>query len=110
MIFNSFEFLIFFPVVTALFFILPHKFRWFLLLSASCLFYMSFIPYYILILAFLIVIDYFAGRFIEKSKNKTQKSIFLIISILCTVSTLFIFNKAAGSSMETPQPCISLAA
>ena len=44
MLFNSIEFLIFFPIVTLLFFVLPHKYRWFHLLAASCVFYMFFIP------------------------------------------------------------------
>ena len=65
MIFNSVVFVIFYIIVTALYFILPHKFRWGLLLAASCYFYMAFVPVYILILGFTIVIDYFAGIFIE---------------------------------------------
>ena len=65
MLFNSIEFLIFFPVVTLLFYLLPHKFRWFLLLAASCFFYMWFIPKYILILLITIAIDYSAGILIE---------------------------------------------
>ena len=67
MLFNSFQFLLFFPIVTMLFFLLPHRFRWLLLLAASCGFYMAFIPIYILILFLLIIIDYVAGLLIEKS-------------------------------------------
>ena len=33
MLFNSIQFLIFFPAVTILYFLLPHKYRWFLLLA-----------------------------------------------------------------------------
>ena len=57
MLFNSFEFLLFFPIVTLIYFLLPHKFRWFLLLAASCIFYMAFVPVYILILFATIIID-----------------------------------------------------
>src|ERR1700733_5299194 len=64
MLFNSLEFAVFFPVVTILFFLLTHRFRWMLLLAASCFFYMFFKPVYILILVFTIVIDYFAGIWI----------------------------------------------
>jgi len=38
-----------------------------MLLMASCYFYMAFIPIYILILAITIIIDYFAGIWIENS-------------------------------------------
>jgi hypothetical protein len=42
MLFNSFAFFLFFPLVTVCFFLLPHRCRWGLLLGASCLFYMYF--------------------------------------------------------------------
>jgi len=91
MLFNSFDFLVFFPLVTLLYFLLPHKFRWALLLIASCTFYMFFIPVYILILAVTILIDYFAGMYIEKSEGKKRK-LYLIISIISTCLVLFIFK------------------
>lgn len=91
MLFNSFEFLIFFPIVTFLYFLLPHKFRWLHLLLASCLFYMAFIPAYILILFFTIIIDYIAGIMIENSNGK-QKKTFLIMSIIANVGVLAIFK------------------
>jgi D-alanyl-lipoteichoic acid acyltransferase DltB (MBOAT superfamily) len=91
MLFNSFSFVIFFPVVAILYYLLPHRFRWMLLLAASCYFYMAFVPYYILILFYLIVIDYCAGIAIEKAEGKKRK-LFLTISIVANVGTLFIFK------------------
>ncbi len=91
MTFNSLEFLVFFPVVTTLFFLLPHKYRWLLLLTASVVFYMAFVPIYILILAVTIVVDYGAGILIERSAGKKRK-LFLVISILSTVAVLFVFK------------------
>jgi hypothetical protein len=41
MLFNSLEFLVFFPIVTLGYFALPQRIRWFWLLSASCFFYMG---------------------------------------------------------------------
>ena len=91
MIFNSVIFLVFFPIVTFLYFALPHKYRWFLLLSASVYFYMSFVPEYILILALTIAIDYIAGIWIEKSHSKKRK-VFLILSLIANISILFFFK------------------
>jgi alginate O-acetyltransferase complex protein AlgI len=91
MLFNSIQFLIFFPIVTLLFFILPHKFRWFHLLVASCVFYMFFIPQYILILFSTILIDYIAAIWIEKTKGR-KKKLYLIISIISTCLVLFVFK------------------
>jgi D-alanyl-lipoteichoic acid acyltransferase DltB (MBOAT superfamily) len=91
MLFNSLEFLIFFPTVTLLYFAIPHRYRWSLLLTASCIFYMAFIPIYILVLALTIAIDYTAGRLIEKVEGKRRKWL-LIVSIVSTCSVLFIFK------------------
>ncbi|HRY28487.1 MAG TPA: MBOAT family O-acyltransferase [Elusimicrobiota bacterium] len=91
MLFNSFEFLIFFPAVTLLYFALPHRFRWALLLAASCLFYMAFIPQYILILFLTIAVDYTAGLYIEKSEGHRRK-MFLAVSLVCTAAILFVFK------------------
>lgn len=91
MLFNSIEFLVFFPIVTILFFLLPQRFRWVMLLTASCYFYMAFIPYYIFILATTIVVDYFAGILINRFEGK-NKRIFLIISIVANVGFLFVFK------------------
>ena len=91
MLFNSIEFLIFFPLVTLLFFLLKHKYRWILLLIASCVFYMFFIPQYILILFVTILIDYVAAIYIEKS-DQSRKKKYLIISIVATCLVLIIFK------------------
>lgn len=92
MLFNSYQFLYFFIVVTAFYFILPHKIRWALLLAASCFFYMFFKPEYILILAFTIVIDYYAGIFIEQQSEKSKKKKFLIASLVANIGVLAIFK------------------
>jgi alginate O-acetyltransferase complex protein AlgI len=91
MLFNSIEFLIFFPIVTFLYFILPHQWRWLHLLIASCIFYMFFIPVYIFILLFTIVVDYFAGIYIERSTGRKRK-FFLIMSIVANVGVLAVFK------------------
>ena len=91
MLFNSFQFVFFFIIVTSLYFTLPHKYRWFMLLMASCYFYMSFIPIYILILLFTIIIDYYAGIYLEKFQGKKRKT-FLVISLVANVGILAIFK------------------
>ena len=91
MIFNSLHFLFFFTVITATYFLLPHKYRWFLLLTGSCYFYMAFIPIYILIMAFVIIIDYFAGIYIEKSGGK-KRTFFLVVSLFANIGILAVFK------------------
>ena len=91
MLFNSIQFLIFFPLVTGLYFLLPFRWRWGLLLSASCIFYMYFIPVYILILLFTILVDYVAGILIEGAEGNRRKRL-LALSIVANVGVLAVFK------------------
>jgi alginate O-acetyltransferase complex protein AlgI len=70
---------------------LPHKFRWALLLIASCIFYMFFKPVYILILIFTIIIDYWAGIKIETARSGNRK-VFLIFSLIANIGVLAVFK------------------
>jgi len=91
MLFNSIQFLLFFPLVTVLYFVVPQRWRWLLLLVASCVFYMAWIPVYVLILFLIIGIDYTAGLQIEKSSGQ-RRHLFLAVSIAANVSLLAIFK------------------
>src|SRR5690349_4140319 len=92
MLFNSFEFLVFFVITTVLFFVLPHRLRWSLLLLASCFFYMFFKPEYILILAFTIVVDYYAGLLIERETNPAKRLRWLVMSLVANIGVLAVFK------------------
>jgi alginate O-acetyltransferase complex protein AlgI len=91
MLFNTFEFLLFYIVVLLAFFGLPQRARWGMLLTASCVFYMAFIPAYILILGFTIVVDYFAGMLIEDAPGGRRK-MYLLMSLVANIGTLAVFK------------------
>jgi D-alanyl-lipoteichoic acid acyltransferase DltB (MBOAT superfamily) len=52
---------------------------------------MAFVPIYILILGFTIVVDYFAGIYIENAQGKRRK-LFLIISLIANIGVLAVFK------------------
>ena len=91
MVFNSLQFLVFFGIVTAAYFLLAHRFRWMLLLLASCYFYMAFQPIYLGILGFTIVVDYYAGIYLERFQGNAKK-LFLAVSLLANVGVLAVFK------------------
>ncbi len=91
MLFNSVSFLLFFPIVVIIYYALPHKMRPLFLLIASSYFYMCYVPKYILILFFLITLDYILGRAIQGSTGRSRKWL-LIVSILSNLGTLFVFK------------------
>ena len=91
MLFNSLHFFIFLPVVVALYYLLAPNFRWILLFVASCYFYMSLIPVYILILFLIILIDYTAALTIEQLHGRLRK-FYLVVSILANIGVLAFFK------------------
>ncbi len=91
MLFNSLEFAIFFPVVTLLYFLLPHRARVPLLVAASCWFDAAFVPKYLLILFGVILVDYVAGRLIEPAAGVRRRWI-LALSIVANVGVLAFFK------------------
>lgn len=52
---------------------------------------MAFVPIYLLILGFTIVIDYFAGIYIENAEGKRRK-MFLIFSLIANIGVLAVFK------------------
>ncbi len=92
MLFNSLPFLFFYLIITPLYFLLEDSKRWILLLIASCYFYITFVPAYILIIGFTIVIDYYAALGIEKAQNKKSRKRLLIYSLIANIGVLAIFK------------------
>lgn len=92
MLFNSLEFILFFPIVVAAYFALNPKYRWILLLLASYYFYMCWSYKYIILIMLSTFIDYFSGIFIHKSEKKKVKTIFLLASLTTNLGLLFFFK------------------
>lgn len=91
MTFASLLFVVFFAIVVPAYYLCPHRYRYLLVLLASCYFYMAFVPKYILILFFLIVIDFFFAQKVEKVQGAKRK-LFFIASIVSNVGVLFVFK------------------
>lgn len=97
MLFNSFEFLLFFPVIFVGYFITPHKYRWLWLLVASYFFYMVHSPELVILLFISTVVDYIAALKIARAQGKSRKfylifSITVNIGMLCTFKYLAFFT------------------
>lgn len=93
MLFNSFEFLLFFPFTILLYFVLPKRMKNFWLLAASYIFYMGWNAKYALLLLFCTAVTFFASLLIEKRKKETGKiKSILIISIALILCVLFYYK------------------
>lgn len=99
MLFNSISFLIFFPLVTLGYFIIPYKWRWIWLLIASYYFYMSWNPVYALLIATSTFITYLCGvllqsteRIEDEEKRIRLRKTWLILSLVINFSILFFYK------------------
>ena len=92
MIFNSIQFIIFLPVVVILYYLLPFKYRWILLLAASYYFYLCWNVNYIVLLLSSTIIDYVCAIMMDRYHNKRSKLLFLWISAFSNFGMLFTFK------------------
>lgn len=103
MIFNSAEFLIFYPIVLLFYFVLPKKCRWPLLLAASYFFYMIWNPKLIFLILFTTIVSYISAIMIERSSSKRKKRFWLWMALIASLGVLFFFkyfNFLAGSAIS----------
>lgn len=105
MLFNSMSFLLFFPLLLLVYFVIPKKLRCFWLLLGSYFFYMSSNLKYTLILVLSTVITYICGILIEKANlagdctnisekqnTHTNKKLILLAGIAANVAILLFFK------------------
>jgi alginate O-acetyltransferase complex protein AlgI len=92
MSFTSIHFLIFFPVVTRLYFIVPYRMRWALLVAASYYFYMSWRPWYALLLLFATAVSFVCGLLIAGEDDLKRRRAWLIAGCAINLAVLFVFK------------------
>jgi len=92
MLFNSIDFLIFFPVVVLIYFLIPRKARYVWLLIASYFFYMSWNARYAVLILFSTAVTFSSGILIEKAPKVRQKKLVVALSFLANLSVLGFFK------------------
>ena len=92
MTFNSWEFLLFDPLVLLLYFLLPKRAKWPMLLLASYFFYACYQPALLFLIVLTTLISYLASRQIEKSENKTLRKFWLCLTLVVCLGVLFFYK------------------
>ena len=103
MVFSSFVFLlVFLPIILALYYICPGRFRNVVLLVASLIFYAWGEPVYVLIMLFSTVFDYTNGRLIEyfKKQNRPGRAKVALVVDVCGNLAILGFFKYADFVIE----------
>ena len=92
MIFTSFNFLLFFPLIIILFYVTPIKYRWLTLLIASYFFYLNIEPVYGLLTFLITLSTYLFTRLIDKVKDNKHKVRLMYANIVIVLLPLFFFK------------------
>jgi alginate O-acetyltransferase complex protein AlgI len=90
MLFNSIQYLVFFPLVFALYWAAPKRWRRFLLLLASYLFYMSWIPVYGLLIFGMTVCNYLLGLLVARFRGQAEA--LFVFGVAANLATLCYFK------------------
>ena len=116
MLFNSIDFLIFYPIVILIYFIIPNKIRYLWLLASSYYFYMCWNAKYALLIFASTVVTYLSGlliEFVKKqeydiAKSKRLKNLIVAGSFTINLGILFYF-KYINFAFDTVSKVFSLA-
>lgn len=92
MLFNSLAFAIFLPIVFLLYWAIPHKYRWIILLVASYYFYMSWNPKYVLLILLTTAVSFGCALLVETTIDKNKKKIYMIAALVVSLGVLFFFK------------------
>ena len=92
MLFNSLDFVFFFPLVVGVYFLTPHRYRWGLLLAASYYFYACWKAEYLVLIIASTLIDYAAGLRMGKHATRKGRRPYLILSLCSNLGILFAFK------------------
>lgn len=92
MSFNSVAFAIFLPIVFLLYWWVPKKYQWIVLLISSYYFYMSWNAMYAFLILFMTAISYLCGRLLVKTQSVITKKIILFSCMAVCLIILFLFK------------------
>ena len=92
MTFNSWEFLIFYPIVAALYFLLPKKMKWPMLLIASYYFYAFYQADLLFLIILTTAISFFMSHLIERTEKTSLKKLYLAITLTVCLGVLFFYK------------------
>ncbi|MDO4620426.1 MAG: MBOAT family O-acyltransferase [Lachnospiraceae bacterium] len=92
MAFNSLNYILLLISVITLYYLLPQRFRWGLLLIASYIFYMAWKPGLIVLILFTTVCNYSFARLIGASSSPRARKTCLLLTLLIDFGLLFVFK------------------
>ena len=92
MTFNSWEFLIFYPIVAGLYFLLPKKMKWPMLLIASYYFYAFYQAELLFLIILTTAVSFFMSHLIERTEKTSLRKLYLALTLTVCLGVLFFYK------------------
>lgn len=92
MLFNSVSFAVFLPIIFIIYWIVPKKWQWFVILISSYYFYMCWEPQYVILIFVITAISYLMAWLIYKSSENLISKIYLFVGIAICLGILFVYK------------------
>ena len=92
MLFNSIGYLFFLPITVILYYLLPYRWRWALLLAASYFFYLIWQVEFALVLISATLVSYFAARKMGQLHPKNRRRKYLVLTVVVNLGMLVVFK------------------
>lgn len=119
MLYNSFTFLLFFPIVALLYYIVPKQWKWLYIILVSYWFYANWNPTFVLLMVGITLVTYVGALIIEKTglEQVSRRKTVLWLTLLLTILPLLLYKylnffatniislfDVCGISMDVPLP------
>ena len=92
MTFNSWEFLIFYPIVAGLYFLLPKRMKWPMLLIASYYFYAFYQAELLFLIIITTAVSFFMSHLIERTEKTSLRKLYLALTLAVCLGVLFFYK------------------
>lgn len=92
MLFNSFQYIVFLPIVFTIYWCSASKNRWIILLLSSYYFYMCWNAKYLVLILLITILSYGSAILIESERIFKKRKALLILLIIFCLAILFVFK------------------
>ncbi len=92
MLFSTAAFAIFMAIVFTVYWLMPHKYRWIVILTANAWFYISYDVRYLAVILITMVASFLCAILIDREREENKKKTIMITGVITALSLLFVFK------------------
>ena len=92
MLFSTAAFAVFMAIVFTVYWLMPHKYRWIIILAANAWFYISYDVRFLAVILITMAASFSCAIFMDRKQDEKKKKIIMITGVITTLSLLLVFK------------------